>query len=116
MKFFLDENIPKQAVEMLHQSGHETYDVRSTSDEGASDETIFELAQAEKAVFLTTDKDFFHTIPIRYKRHHGIIIIALKQPNRTKIIEKLQFCLDHIDLNDFYSKILLMRDNHYMIY
>jgi len=36
-------------------------------------------------VFLTTDRDFFHTIPHIHDKHAGIIVIALRQPNRSTI-------------------------------
>lgn len=115
MKFFLDENFPKPATEILARRGHEVFDVRSTEFEGSNDVQIFELAQEKGAIFLTTDKDFFHTIPFLYQRHKGIIVVILRQPSRKNIIEKLLFALDHIDLTHMESKVLLLKDNHYSI-
>ncbi|RMD98462.1 MAG: hypothetical protein D6814_07525 [Calditrichaeota bacterium] len=80
-----------------------------------SDKKIFELAQEKEAIFLTTDKDFFHTIPFMYEKHRGIIIISLRQPNRNSITEKLLFVLDHIDLTHFDSRVLLLKDNYYSL-
>ena len=71
------------------------------------------MAQNESAIFLTTDKDFFHTIPHLFEEHFGIIVITLRQPNRKKITEKLFFALTHFELPFFNSKVLLLRDNDF---
>jgi len=115
MIFFIDENIPKSTGKYLESHGHSVYDIRATSDEGAEDAVIFEMAQKEKAIFITTDRDFFHTIPYLFKSHFGIIVIALSQPNRNRITEKLKWAIDNLDLSGFSNKILLLRDNQYTI-
>ena len=79
MKFLVDENIPISCSLLLTKSAHEVIDIRGTDKEGLSDSDIFQLAQNYKAIFITCDKDFFHTIPFQFKIHHGIIVIALNQ-------------------------------------
>ena len=69
MKFFLDENFPKSSEVILNEFGHKVFDIRGTSSEGLSDLEIFKLAQEKNAVFLTTDKDFFNTIPFQFEEH-----------------------------------------------
>jgi len=73
------------------------------------------MAQEKKAIFLTTDKDFFHTIPHLSEKHYGVIVIALRQPNRKNITNKILFALNHFNLSSFESKILLLRDNYFSI-
>lgn len=77
MKFFLDENFPLKAKEILEAKKHSIFDIRGTGKEGISDEKIFQISKKKKAVFLTTDKDFFHTIHFMHKPHYGVIVIAL---------------------------------------
>ncbi len=113
MRFFLDENIPKNVATFLIKEGHEIIDIRGTEREGLSDKDIFNLAQENEAIFLTTDRDFFHTIPHLYKNHFGIIVFNLKQPNRYNITEKLDWALKNIDLTKFNSNVLLLRDKYY---
>jgi predicted nuclease of predicted toxin-antitoxin system len=115
MTFFFDENFPKTVAKILNSKGHEIIDIRSTELEGADDISIFKMAQEKKAIFLTTDRDFFHTIPHLFEKHHGIIVIAVRSPNRSSISEKLFFALDHFDLSNFESKVLLLRDKHYTL-
>lgn len=116
MNFFLDENFPKMAAIFLADRQHKVFDIRSTENEGADDDAIFEMAQEKSAVFLTTDKDFYHTIPYQYKAHHGIVVIALRQPNRAAIMNKLDYFLKHFDLEKLHSKVILFKDDHYSVF
>ena len=115
MKFLVDENIPKASSLLLREFKHEVIDVRGTDEEGLSDSDIFQLAQNLNAIFITSDKDFFHTIPFLFQSHHGIIVIALNQPNRINITQKLKWVLDNIDLDTIKNKVILLRDNSYTI-
>jgi len=110
MKFFLDENFPKKAIDILKKAGHEILDIRGTEFEGCSDRVIFENAQQNRAVFLTTDCDFYHTIPSLYNRHCGIIVIALSQPNAGSIITKLKIALQYSHNINLNSSVLLITD------
>ena len=115
MKFFLDENFPKTAVKYLEKLGHETYDIRSTIKEGIDDNSIFALARKKSATFLTTDRDFFHTIPYNYSSHMGVIVISLRQPNRKRIMAKLIWIIEKSDIDTFKDKIILLKDNSYTL-
>jgi predicted nuclease of predicted toxin-antitoxin system len=112
MNFFLDENFPKSAISLLEYKGHRTFDIRGTSNEGMSDISILALAQEKQAIFLTTDKDFFHTIPFCFSSHYGVIVFNLQQPNRNSLIGKLNWILEHYNLSEISSQILLIRDHH----
>ncbi|MGD8778362.1 MAG: DUF5615 family PIN-like protein [Ignavibacteria bacterium] len=115
MKFFLDENFPKSSIDLLVKSGNEIIDIRGTEHEGLDDASIFDLAQKNSAIFLTTDKDFFHTIPFLFEKHFGVIVIALSKPNRNSINEKLIWFIENYDLSNFNSKVALLQDNSYTI-
>ena len=77
MIFFLDENFPRSAGRILEEAGHAVFDIRGTKNEGMTDAAIFNLAQQRNAVFLTTDRDFYHTIPWMHTTHHGVVVINL---------------------------------------
>ena len=115
MNFFLDENFPKIAVNYLKDSGHNVIDIRSTDNEGLDDYSIFKLCQSYSAIFLTTNRDFFHTIPFLFPKHYGVIVIALSQPNRSTIFEKLKWVVEESNINNFSNKIILLRDESYSL-
>ena len=110
MKFFLDENFPKSAAGMLEILGHLVFDLRGPEREGSLDTDIFAEAQYHQATFLTTDRDFFHTIPHLFQHHAGVIVIALRQPNRAAILEKLSWILDRLQPEDFANRTIQLRD------
>jgi predicted nuclease of predicted toxin-antitoxin system len=115
MKFFLDENFPKAAAGMLEGMGHEVFDLRGSGREGLPDSGIFAEAQNLEAVFLTTDRDFFHTIPHLHERHAGIIVIALRQPNRSAILGKLLWILNRFKQGDFKNRAVQLRDQSWIV-
>ncbi|MDZ7767398.1 MAG: DUF5615 family PIN-like protein [Melioribacteraceae bacterium] len=115
MKFFLDENFPKKVARLLNNRNYEIIDIRGTASEGLTDIEIFNLAQENKAVFLTTDKDFFHTIPFNFPEHSGVIVIALDQPNSEKILQKLEWLLNNYELSKLANKTLLLKENTYFV-
>jgi len=116
MKFFLDENFPKTAEVWLVARGHTVLDLRGTEHKGADDETIFGMVQDNQCVFLTTDRDFFHTIPHLHPDHHGIVVITLRQPDRQSILNKLSWFLDQFGTESLTGKVFLLRDRAYAVY
>lgn len=115
MRFFFDENFPKAAGPLLLVRGHEWVDIRGSENEGC-DIAIFRLAQLQNAVFLTTDRDFFHTIPHLEKNHHGVVVVALRQPNRKSILKRLEWFLDHYEEKDIINRVFELRDLSYIIF
>ena len=69
MNFFLDENFPRPAITLLESAGHSATHALQVFPPGIEDAKLFAEAQERKAIFVTTDKDFFHTIPLTFKQH-----------------------------------------------
>lgn len=115
MKFFVDENVPKIVSEYLISLNHDVIDIRGTNKEGIDDFSIFQLSQDNKAIFVSTDRDFFHTIPFKFVNHSGVIIISLIQPNKNAILEKIKWIMESSKIKSFENKILLLRDNSFLI-
>ncbi|HUA65167.1 MAG TPA: DUF5615 family PIN-like protein [Alphaproteobacteria bacterium] len=88
MNFFLDENFPRPALTFLTSAGHSASHALQHFPLGTPDEILFAHAQEKKAVFVTTDRDFFHTIPLAYEHHSGAIVITLRKPNRADLIRR----------------------------
>ena len=116
MKFFLDENFPKSGGRLLQEHGYEVFDIRGTEHEGAADDEVFRLAQAERAILLTTDRDFFHTIPHTFVEHFGVVVVALRQPNREAIQSRLVWFLANIVPNGVTNAVFELRDRTYVVY
>lgn len=110
MTFLLDENFPKRAVPVLEAAGHTCLDARVMVPGGSDDAALFRLAQDHQAVFVTTDKDFFHTVPTHFATHHGAVVIALSQPNGAAILACLNHALHYLQTSPIAGRVLLLTD------
>ena len=115
MKFLLDENFPKSAEKLLLELGHQVIDIRGTELQGIDDFHLFEVAQENGAILLTTDRDFYHTVPLTYSDHHGVIVIALRQPSRDAILSKLRWIISQDFVERINNTIYLLRDQTYRV-
>lgn len=112
MRFFLDENFPVTIKYFLEGFGHEVIRALDHYPQGTNDEILFKHAQNVNSIFLTTDKDFYHTIPFLYQyRTAAVIAITLSQPNRNKILDRLQVLLHSVDLQSNPQSVYLVSDN-----
>jgi predicted nuclease of predicted toxin-antitoxin system len=114
MKFFFDENFPKATAVVLDSLGHQYFDPRGTKFEGKPDEVLLAEARRLNAVFLTTDRDFFHTLRHEFPDHAGIIVIALKKPNRQAIIDRLNWLLENVDSAHLRCRAFQLRDRTWL--
>jgi len=80
MKIFVDEHIPLMTVRTLRMLDHDVRAIRGTPDEGMQDDALWEMAQREERLLITTDKEFTH---YRMVPHHGVLIIRLRRHTAT---------------------------------
>lgn len=107
MKIFADENIPLMTVEALRALGYDVLDIRGTADEGMTDENIWEKAQREERILITTDKGF---TDCRDQQHCGILVIRLRQPNRHKIHKRVMQAMAQFKKEEWSELLVVMRD------
>ena len=116
MNFLFDENFPKSARTLIESQGHSVIDFREEGVRGSSDEVVMTMAIEHSAVVLTTDRDFFHTIGRQYEGHHGIVVIALRQPNRSAIMKRLTWFFEHIEIAHLEGRTFQLRDTTWIVY
>ncbi|HET89676.1 MAG TPA: hypothetical protein ENN99_02910 [Chloroflexi bacterium] len=83
MNILIDENIPWMTARALVEMGHDVLDIRGTAYEGIADDQLWDMAQQERRLLITTDKGFAQ---YRDSSHSGILIVRLRQPNRFGIV------------------------------
>lgn len=77
---------------------------------GTADDRLFAHAQQQHAVFVTTDKDFFHTIPLAFEQHLGAIVITLRRPNREELLRRLSDALAALGERNLNNTVWLVTD------
>ena len=55
-------------------------------------------------------------IPFQYESHFSIIVIALRQPNKISILNKVKWIIEDSNINDFKNTVILLKDTNYKIY
>lgn len=107
MKIFVDEHIPLMTVQALRTMDHDVRDIRGTPNQGMQDDALWEMAQREGRLLITTDKGFtqYRALP-----HHGILVIQLRRPNRHKIHQRIMQALRRISERDWPGLLVVMRD------
>jgi predicted nuclease of predicted toxin-antitoxin system len=110
MKFFLDENFPRTALPLLQRDGHSAVHTLDIFPPGTPDSDLFAHAQQEGSVFITTDRDFFHTVPLAFAHHHGAVVITLRRPNRAELLRRLSEALAALGGRTLASTVWLVTD------
>ncbi len=107
MRILVDENIPRQTVISLREISHDVLDIRGTPREGMSDESLWELAQIEKRLLISTDRRF-----LRYWNvsHNGALVVLLKQPRLRTIHEKIMGTLEQFTEEKWQGLLVVVRD------
>ena len=91
----------------LRSKGFDVTDIRGSAEQGITDEVLWQKAQQEKRLFITTDKGFsIH----RDEVHHGILIVRLKQPTRLKIHQRVIQAITKYSEQQWYGLMVVMRD------
>jgi len=76
MKLLADEGTDKPIDDALRNAGFDIVYILETN-RGANDEFILSLANADKRIVITQDKDFGELVFRLKQAHHGVILIRL---------------------------------------
>ena len=112
MKFLLDENFPRSSVDLIAECGHEAILFDEVCEFGNDDEAVFAAAQRLGATILTSDRDFYHTVPLLHPVHAGIVVVALRQPSRAAIHARLRWFMANIE-EPLANRVFILRDFTY---
>ena len=88
MKFVADESVDYQIVSRLREDGHEVVYIAETQS-GASDDSVLTQANLQKAVLLTSDKDFGDLVFRQHLISSGIVLLriaGLSQERKAAIV------------------------------
>lgn len=89
MRFLLDENLGKKIAYFLQELGHPTLRIREIAP-GTDDYDVLNLAIANKAILITSDKDFGKLIFKEKQPHLGVILLRLEHETSDYKIKALK--------------------------
>jgi len=90
MRIKLDENLPEQIAVVLRASGHDVHTAGAESLSGCLDSELWNAAQKESRFLITQDLDFSDLRRFSPGTHHGVLLLRLHSPSRTRLIERVE--------------------------
>jgi len=85
----LDENLPVRLVDVLSELGHDVDSVPMEGLSGKPDEAVWEAARREGRFLVTQDLDFSDLRRFSPGSHDGVLIVRLRQPGRSALIDRI---------------------------
>lgn len=107
MKILVDENIPRMTVSYLRERGEDVLDIRGTTDQGLDDPDVWKIALRDERLLITTDRGFTEH---RNAVHHGILIVRLRQPNKTRIHNAVKLALNRFRVREWPGLMVVVSD------
>jgi predicted nuclease of predicted toxin-antitoxin system len=94
MRFLLDENADFRLVDYLASQGHDVSSILRDHQPGLPDRKVLKIANHERRVLITNDKDFGELIVRRRLPHAGVILFRLQTVDLRSKERWLQKALD----------------------
>jgi predicted nuclease of predicted toxin-antitoxin system len=96
MKLLMDENMPREAADLLRNLGHDVKSIRDLNLQGTKNGDIYRLIQAEERMLVTLDLDFANILNYPTQTHPGIIVLRVRVQNPPSIVATLQRFLQQV--------------------
>ena len=78
MRFLLDENAEFRIAHFLHSEGHDVTAVAHDYPHALADTEVLRIAEIERRVLITNDRDFGELIFLNRLPHAGVIYFRLR--------------------------------------
>jgi predicted nuclease of predicted toxin-antitoxin system len=95
--FKIDENLPKDAAELLRNHGFDAETVREENLAGAGDDIIAATIERENRVLITLDLDFSDIRTYPPQRYSGIVVLRPKAQDKIAIMALLRRLLKALE-------------------
>ncbi len=115
MRFLTDENLPRIAVELLRELGHDVLDIREASMGGASDLQVAEVAMEEQRILVTQDLDFANILQYPPDEYAGIVVLRVPRPTQHRVTETLRGFLSVVDAKMIHSALVIVEPGSYRV-
>lgn len=89
MKFKLDENLPKEAVEALRSAGHDAVSVLDQRLGGRPDDDVFDVIRAEGRALITLDLDFGNIHAYPPAGGPGLVVLRLASQGKPSVLNAI---------------------------
>lgn len=102
MQFKIDENLPIEISEILHNAGHDAKTVNDQQLKGTKDAVLIDICKNENRALITLDTDFSDIRTYPPNEFSGIIVLRVGSQAKQhvlKIFQRIISILDREQLN-----------------
>ena len=93
MRLKVDENLPREACDLLNRAGHEALSVGQQGLGGTADARIYQRCQDERRAVLTLDVDFANVQSYDPKSSSGVIVLRLARQDKQRVLDAVASAL-----------------------
>lgn len=116
MRFIADENIPNALILAMRRKGYSIKDIKEENLIGISDHELLTIANKEKRIIITFDKDFTNLFQFPLKSHSGIIVLRYSNKHVQNVITQFCYLLDSPLKDKLENSLCEIFDNYVKIH
>lgn len=108
MRFKIDENLPPDVAQMLHQAGHDAFTVFDQGLRSHTDPQVIAACQTEGLALLSLDLDFSNILTYPPENFAGLIVLRLHRPGRAAVLRLVRRILPHLATQPVTGKLWIV--------
>ncbi|MEE8304045.1 MAG: DUF5615 family PIN-like protein [Candidatus Tectomicrobia bacterium] len=93
MRFKVDENLPREIVQLLQQAGHDATSVLGQHLGGSADTAVAAIYQHENRTLVTLDLDFADIRTYLPGQYTGLIVLRLRRQDTPHVLAVCSRCI-----------------------
>jgi predicted nuclease of predicted toxin-antitoxin system len=115
MRLKVDENLPREACDLLSRAGHDATSVGQQGLGGADDTRIYQLCQDERRALITLDVDFANVQAYDPKSSSGVIVLRLARQDRQRVLDALASTLPVLEREPLEKRLWIVEEDRIRI-
>jgi predicted nuclease of predicted toxin-antitoxin system len=115
VRFKVDENLPREVVDILHNAGHDATSVLDQLLGGKPDSVLMQVCADELRAFITEDLDFADLRRFPPTVYCGIVVFRLHRPSLRAAMEATEMLLRQFDVEELIGKLIIVEPDRLRI-
>jgi len=112
LRFKLDENLGRQAIDLFLEAGHDIATVAEQELQGAADNHLIDICQEEARVLVTLDLDFSNVLRFPPELYMGIVVLRATNPvELSGLQERIKVLLQGVKGEDLAGRLWIVEAN-----